>query len=256
MSRIRPNTVRLFIVEEQEIYRELYRLIFPLRTPSGLSGSLICPIDLLGVSGNGDVDSMKRIVSSLEPDVLLFSTKKLDKELLGELEQIRMESPKIGLALFLGAYGREDIDSLRELALKGEGGMALFLKQSLDIAEQLHSIIMAVSQRQVILDPELTALIFADKPVYPFLKQLTSREAEILSLVSKGYTNGSIAGNLFIDIKPVEHHINSMYSKLKSTADFNEKHPRVSATRLYLEATGELVKIPVSERKLAFSGSC
>jgi len=69
----------------------------------------------------------------------------------------------------------------------------------------------------------------------PFLKQLTTRELEILSLLSQGYTNSSIADTLFIDIKTVEHHLNSMYSKLKSDPDYNTKHLRVSAARLYLE---------------------
>ena len=87
----------------------------------------------------------------------------------------------------------------------------------------------------------LSTFLFAGKPECPVLKQLTARELEILSLLAKGYTNGAIAESLYIDIKTVEHHINSMYSKLKSTADFNYKHSRVSAARLYLEATGELL---------------
>ncbi|MFC1906768.1 response regulator transcription factor [Chloroflexota bacterium] len=76
--------------------------------------------------------------------------------------------------------------------------------------------------------------------------QLTARESEILGLLSKGYTNSSIANALFIDVKTVEHHINSMYSKLKAGSDFNDKHPRVSAARLYLEAVGELSTSAIS----------
>jgi len=93
----------------------------------------------------------------------------------------------------------------------------------------------------VILDPTLSTLLFTGKAEYPVLKQLTARELEILSLLAKGHTNGAIAESLYIDVKTVEHHINSMYSKLKTTIDFNSKHSRVSAARLYLEATGELL---------------
>ena len=228
-------------------------VIFPWPVSASSSGGSAYPIELLEVSGNGNIDGMRRVLSVLEPDVLLFSTKKLERNLIAELEQIRADCPRIGLALFLGSYNAEDVELLRGLAVRGEGGMALFLKQSLDLAEQFCNIIMAVSQRQVVLDPELTALLFAEKPVYPFLRQLTGREAEILELVSKGYTNFAIAEGLYIDVKTVEHHINSMYSKLKAAADFNDKHPRVSAARLYLEATGKLLNSAAAGRQLAFS---
>jgi DNA-binding NarL/FixJ family response regulator len=122
--------------------------------------------------------------------------------------------------------------------LKGEGGMALFLKQSLDRIDQLLSIILAVSQGQVVLDATLTTPMFAGKPENPFLKQLTARELEILTLLSQGYTNSAIAATLFIDVKTVEHHLNSMYSKLKTDSDFNGKHLRVSAASIYLETIG------------------
>jgi DNA-binding NarL/FixJ family response regulator len=129
---------------------------------------------------------------------------------------------------------------LRRLALCGESGLALFLKQSLDKVDQLCQFIVAVSQGQVILDPPLATFMFAGKPECPFLKQLTTRELEILSLLSQGYTNSAIADTLFIDIKTVEHHLNSMYSKLKADPDYNTKHLRVSAARLYLETMGTL----------------
>jgi DNA-binding NarL/FixJ family response regulator len=128
---------------------------------------------------------------------------------------------------------------LRRLALSGESGMALFLKQSLDNVDQLCRTILAVSQGQVILDPPLATFMFAGKPESPFLKQLTTRELEILSLLSQGYTNSAIAKTLYIDIKTVEHHLNSMYSKLKSDPDYNNKHLRVSAARLYLGTMGD-----------------
>jgi len=138
-------------------------------------------------------------------------------------------------------YSSHDIELLRRLALNGKGGMALFLKQSLDKIDQLCQTVAAVSQGQVILDPPLATIMFAGKPECPFLKQLTTRELEILNLLSQGYTNAAIAGALYIDIKTVEHHLNSMYSKLKSDPDYNTKHLRVSAARLYLETMGDVI---------------
>jgi len=242
MSQTSSKTVSLYVIEEQEIYREVYKVIFPAKAESGTSNGATYPIDLLGVSNNGkgDISNLRETVSALRPNVLLLSTKKLQDNIVETLEQIREHNPEIGIALFLVFYSAEDIELLRKLALSGTGGMALFLKQSLDLTEQLYGIVIAVNQGQVILDPTITTLLFAGKKESPFLKQLTTRELEILSLLSKGYTNAAIAETLYIDVKTVEHHINSMYSKLKANVDFNHKHSRVSAARLYLEAIGEL----------------
>jgi DNA-binding NarL/FixJ family response regulator len=225
----KSEKVSLYIVEEQEIYREVYNCILPARVN----------IELLRVSANGEKGSLLRAVSELCPDVLLLSVKKLDINAIEELEQIRNDYPKMGIVILLVCYSSQDIDLLRRLALSGEGGMALFLKQSLDKVDQMCQTILAVSQGQVILDPPLATFMFAGKPECPFLKQLTTRELEILSLLSQGYTNSAIATTLFIDIKTVEHHLNSMYSKLKADPEYNDKHLRVSAARLYLGTTGD-----------------
>ncbi|MFC1901964.1 LuxR C-terminal-related transcriptional regulator, partial [Chloroflexota bacterium] len=219
-----------YIVEEQEIYREIYTY----------SLSSQANVELLRVSANGETGNLAQAAAELSPDVLLLSVKKLDADIIEELEQIRGDYPQLGIVILLVFYSTQDIDLLRRLALSGEGGMALFLKQSLDQIDQLSRTILAVNQGQVILDPPLATFMFAGKPECPFLKQLTTRELEILSLLSQGYTNSAIAGTLFIDIKTVEHHLNSMYSKLKADPGYNNKHLRVSAARLYLETMGDL----------------
>jgi len=230
MLQEKSETVSLCVVEEQEIYREMYNYILPSR------GN----IEVLRVSENGETGAMERTVSELRPDVLLLSVKKLDINIIEELERIRNSYPRMGIVILIIFYSSQDIELLRRLALCGESGMALFLKQSLDKVEQLCQFILAVNQGQVILDPPLATFMFAGKPECPFLKQLTTRELEILSLLSQGYTNSAIANTLFIDIKTVEHHLNSMYSKLKADPDYNSKHLRVSAARLYLETMGTL----------------
>ena len=242
MIQEKTDTVKLYIVEEQEIYREMYNYILPSHSN----------IEILRVSGNGEAGAMERAVSELIPDVLLLSVKKLDTEIIEELERIRNEHPRMGIVILIIFYSSQDVELLRRLALCGESGMALFLKQSLDKVQQLCQFILAVNQGQVILDPPLATFMFAGKPECPFLKQLTTRELEILSLLSQGYTNSAIAGTLFIDIKTVEHHLNSMYSKLKADPDYNTKHLRVSAARLYLETMGGMCQ---KEETLARAGA-
>jgi NarL family two-component system response regulator LiaR len=242
MNETKSETVSLYVIEEQEIYREMYRKVLAAREN----------IEILQVSENGERGAMTRAVTELCPDVLLLSVKKLDVDIIDELERVRNAFPRMGIVILIIFYSSQDIELLRRLALCGESGLALFLKQSLDKVDQICQFIVAVSQGQVILDPPLATFMFAGKPECPFLKQLTTRELEILSLLSQGYTNSSIADTLFIDIKTVEHHLNSMYSKLKADPDYNTKHLRVSAARLYLETMGTLYQ---REEPLVRSGA-
>ncbi len=43
---------------------------------------------------------------------------------------------------------------------------------------------------------------------------LSTREAEIMSLIADGRTNGEIATRLFLAEKTVKNHVNRIYSKL------------------------------------------
>jgi DNA-binding NarL/FixJ family response regulator len=230
MYQPKSENISLYVVEEQEIYREVYHHVLTERAN----------IEILRISEDAKPGTMTRAVTELCPQVLLLSVKKLEINMIEELERLRNSYPRMGIVILIIYYNSQDIDLLRRLALCGESGMALFLKQSLDKVDQLCRTILAVSQGQVILDPPLATFMFAGKPECPFLKQLTTRELEILSLLSQGYTNSAIADTLFIDIKTVEHHLNSMYSKLKADPDYNTKHLRVSAARLYLETMGNL----------------
>ena len=229
-DKLTSNLIKLFVMEKDEIYRYMYQPI-----PS--KG----PIELLGVSTDWDITALKQTVALHHPDVLLIGTKRLDGNLVEELDEVRIGYPRIGIVILLMSYSSGDIEMLRLLATKSSGGVAVVLRQSLAYIKQLVGIITSVSYGQVILDPTLANLMLAGKPQSPFLKQLTTRELEILSLLAKGHTNAALADALFIDIKTVEHHLNSIYSKLKSDADFDHTHLRVTATRLYLQEVGKLV---------------
>jgi DNA-binding CsgD family transcriptional regulator len=43
---------------------------------------------------------------------------------------------------------------------------------------------------------------------------LSSREAEIITLIAAGHTNGLIAQRLFLAEKTVKNHVNKIYAKL------------------------------------------
>jgi len=231
MVDIKLKAMKLYTVDDQQIYWEVYNSL----------PSLGYPISILGISSNRDLGALEGALSVLNPDVLLVGVKKLEQDIIDEIKQIRADFPNLGVVLLFLFYSPEGIQLLRKLAIRAKAGMAIFLKQSLDRVEQLFGIITSVSEGQIILDTAFTSLMFAEKYGHPFLRELTARELEILNLMAEGYTNSAIAEALYIDIRTVQHHINNVYSKFKADAVFNSKHPRVSAARLYLETTGELL---------------
>ena len=231
MMTQRTSTIGIYVAEEQEIYRHIYQSSLEMQ------GSL----KLLGISSNGDGEALLNSLASLKPDILLIGTKQFSSELFEQMENVCNHHPHTGIILLMTSAGNDESRSLRKFVQRCKSGVAIYLKQSLDNPEQLHGIITSVSRGQVVLDPSVATSMLLDKTEAPFMKQLTDRELEILNLLSQGYTNQGIAGMLFIDIKTVEHHLNSIYSKLKEDNDLNQRHPRVSVARLYLETTGELM---------------
>ena len=64
------------------------------------------------------------------------------------------------------------------------------------------------------------------------LDHLTNRETEVLKLLSEGMSNQQIREALFIEMRTVEHHINSLFSKL-GLRDGRGGSARVLAARIY-----------------------
>lgn len=106
--------------------------------------------------------------------------------------------------------------------------------------EQLFSTLTMGKSGQGVIYPKLAGSISIEKEKSNLSRGLTTREMEILKLIARGYTNIAISEVLYIDVKTVRYHINNLYSKLKASTEFDNLHPRVSATNTYLRLTGPL----------------
>lgn len=224
------KSLGLYVQVEHEITGELYKSIFATHKE----------FDLLGITASRDLRSIYEVAERHQPDILLACLWKVNSESIETLRQFRTRYPHVGIFLMLTTCNTEDMKLLKKLATRGGGGTAIFSTSSIERTEQLFRVIMSVSEGQVVLDPVFTGYMFTETQTPAFFKDFTTREMEILGLIAKGYTNIAIAKALFIDVKTVHNHINSIYSKVKADTDLEYKHPRVSIARLYLETTGEL----------------
>ena len=82
------------IVEEQEIYREMYRYILPSKANIVIS-------KISDYQSRGDIDAA---IAEACPDVLLLSVKKLDINMIEELERIRSGHPEMGIVITLRVW--------------------------------------------------------------------------------------------------------------------------------------------------------
>ncbi len=129
-------------------------------------------------------------------------------------------------------------ESLGEFLREDPKGKAYLLKHTLGKMDELIRTIHDVAAGRTVLDPIMVEKLTSQKGISENspLAELTKRELEVLSLMAKACTNGTIASILYIQPRTVEHHINSIFSKLGINPDTGQ-HARVQAVLGYLEAT-------------------
>ena len=225
-----PARIKLYWTEEQEIFQRLYQAVFIDESPVRVVGS--CPF--------GDLENLKTQVTRQEPDVLLIGYRSISADLLKELSQLQSCLPALGIVLLASVLRYEDLLLIRHHLENSRSPFGFMFKKSLARTEQLFSIISLIRMGQIVIDPTLANLMSTEGDKAPLAGGLTVREMEILNLVARGYTNVAISDSLCIDVKTVRHHINNIYSKLKTSEVFDNRHPRVSATNVYLRLTGQL----------------
>lgn len=229
MADSNSPSLRLLVVEEQELYHALYPAVF-----TGQS-----ELRLLDVISRCNDAEITEIVKTTGPDVLLYSIVRIDEDIIKQFVRLRREFPATSIVTTIIINDVTTAHLLRGIMSEVEGGLGLFLKQSVRRPSELKAIITSVAGGQVIIDPELTRAVFSEARD-SLMDSLTAREQETLSFIAGGYTNEAIANILGIDTRTVRHHINSIYSKLRADLCFQQGHPRVSAARFYMERTGEL----------------
>ena len=117
----------------------------------------------------------------------------------------------------------------------GVAGRAYLLKERVAQPGQLAEAIRAVAVGGSVIDPRIveSMLTARSRPDRSRLRELTTREREVLAEMATGANNATIAERQFVTIRAVERHINSIFSKL-GLSEEGEGHRRVRAVLLYL----------------------
>ncbi len=219
------DRIKVMIVDDQEVIREAFGMLLA-SDPT---------VDLVGALADGE--SAIQMVPALDPDVVIMDVKMPGLNGIAAAQKIRDAYPDVGIIL-LSAY--DDSEYIREFLKDDPRGKSYLLKHTLGTIDDLIRTIHDVSNGRTVLDPIMVEKLTSQKGISENspLKDLTRRELEVLALMAKACTNATIASILYIQPRTVEHHINSIFSKLGISPEHGQ-HARVQAVLAYLKATGQ-----------------
>ncbi len=231
MDGVERTRIKVMIVDDQEVIREAFGMLLSAE-PS---------VDLVGALADGE--SAIQMVPVLKPDVVIMDVKMPGLNGISAAQRIRELYPEVGIIL-LSAY--DDSEYIREFLKDDPRGKSYLLKHTLGTMDELIRTIHDVAAGRTVLDPIMVEKLTSQKGISENspLKDLTKRELEVLALMAKACTNSTIASILYIQPRTVEHHINSIFSKL-GIAPESGQHARVQAVLAYLKATGQSRNVEV-----------
>ena len=121
-----------------------------------------------------------------------------------------------------------------ELLAEKRQGIGYLLKQRIADVETFCADLRRIHAGGAVIDPEVVAIMMARASLEDgAVRMLTSRQLEVLALVARGRSNGSIATELVISEKAVVQHTSRIYDTLGLPPD-DDSHRRVLAVLKYL----------------------
>jgi len=186
------------------------------------------------VAQAGDADQLVRKVRAHKPDVAVIDIRMppgYSDEGLQAVRQIRAVLPRVGI-LVLSQY----VDEHYALSLLSDGaeGIGYLLKDRVGEVERFLDAVRRVATGGSVLDPEVVSHMLGRRDDQGPLTDLSPREREVLELMAQGLSNKAIREQLVVTERAVEHHVTSIFNKLRLPAT-GQEHRRVLAVLTYLQ---------------------
>jgi DNA-binding NarL/FixJ family response regulator len=180
-------------------------------TRESLSKMLQCTPEIVFLQAYPNGEAALRGLSTAVPDVILMDIRLPGMSGIECVARVKEKLPNVAI-LMLTTYEESDLifESLR-------AGAIGYLLKNMPAAELMNAVIQArtggspLSMR--IARKIVNHFQQKESPV-PALSELTQREQEILSLLSKGFLYKEIADQLHISLNTVRVHLQNVYEKL------------------------------------------
>jgi len=193
------GVIRIAIVDDHPMFRE------------GVARSLgeIGGFELVGEGASAE--DAERLVQAVAPDILLLDISMPGGGLVAAANILARSSGQKIVMLTVSEANADIAQALnagvRGYVLKGVGSKML--------AEILHNVAAGESYVSPTLSARLLSGLLQPASSKPDpIRQLTSREAEILRLVAEGLSNKEVATRLALQEKTIKHHMTRVLAKL------------------------------------------
>jgi DNA-binding NarL/FixJ family response regulator len=199
--------IRVLAADDQRVVREGIAMIL----------SLLPGVEVAGTAADGE--EALALAAERRPDVVLMDLRMPRMDGVEATRRLRAEFPEMQvIVLTTYADDRSVIDALR-------AGARGYLTKDSGAAEIMRALEQVVAG-QAVIDPAVQhhlvdAIAAGPAPPEPEAVQvptrpdgLTPREAEVLSLVAEGLSNGEIADRLVISAATVKTHVNHILGKI------------------------------------------
>lgn len=175
----------------------------------GVSAYLSSQPDMEVIAEANDGTTAVDKALELRPDIILMDLVMKEMDGIEATKQIIAAWPDAKIIIVTSFIDDEKVYPALEA-----GAMSYMLKTSK--AKEIAEAVRSTFQGQSILEPEVTGKMMhkmreGKKPH----DELTAREVEILSLMTKGKTNQEIADELYIAVKTVKVHVSNILGKLE-----------------------------------------
>jgi len=195
--------VRVMVVDDQAVVRE------------GLMTLLEAAPDIKPVAAAGDGEEAVALCARHRPDVVLMDLRMPKLDGVEATRRIRAAQPDTEIVVLTTHADEASILDALQAGARG------YLTKDAGIAEIARAV-HAAADHQALLDPVVQSRLIAaasagarlTPPPQSLPDGLTPREAEVLSLVASGLSNGEIAATLVVSQATVKTHINHVFAKI------------------------------------------
>ena len=209
--------MRVFVVDDHEVLRR------------GVAALVKSDPELELVGEAASFAEAVALVPPVNPDVAVLDVRLPDGngvELCRELRSLRPELRCLMLTSF------DDHEALMDAILAGAAGFVL----KGVVGDELVSALRTVGSGGTLLSPKKTEAMLAwlrrEQERADPLRELTSREREVLELIGEGLTNREISQRMYLAEKTIKNYVSQLLSKL---AMRHRSEAAVLATELRLD---------------------
>ncbi len=200
MSESAPDAIRVFIVDDHDLFR------------AGVRTELPDTIDVVGEAS--EVEAAIELIGERVPDVVLVDVHMPAGGGKAVIEAVTADHPEVRFLAISASDAAEDVVATIRAGARGYVTKTI---SAADLAAAVHR----VAGGDAVFSPQLAGFVLdafssvAVADIDPELDQLTKREREVLQHIARGYTYKEAGERLFISVKTIETHVSSVLRKLQ-----------------------------------------